>query len=88
MINQRVEKHERVFITTMTKKMAEDLTDYLKEMGMKVRYLHSDIKTLERTQIIRDLRLGVFDVLIGIGRGSRCWWTTASACPVPGITGR
>lgn len=65
-INQRVEKHERVFITTMTKKMAEDLTDYLKEMGMKVRYLHSDIKTLERTQIIRDLRLGVFDVLIGI----------------------
>ncbi|ERL66215.1 UvrB [Schleiferilactobacillus shenzhenensis LY-73] len=65
-INQRVEKHERVFVTTMTKKMAEDLTDYLKEMGMKVRYLHSDIKTLERTQIIRDLRLGVFDVLIGI----------------------
>jgi excinuclease ABC subunit B len=65
-INKRVEKHERVFVTTMTKKMAEDLTDYLKEMGLKVRYLHSDIKTLERTQIIRDLRLGVFDVLIGI----------------------
>lgn len=65
-INQRSEKNERVFITTLTKKMAEDLTDYLKEMGVKVKYLHSDIKTLERTEIIRDLRLGVFDVLIGI----------------------
>ncbi|WP_413476324.1 excinuclease ABC subunit UvrB [Latilactobacillus fuchuensis] len=65
-INQRVEKDERVFITTLTKKMAEDLTDYLKELGVKVRYLHSDIKTLERTEIIRDLRLGKFDVLIGI----------------------
>lgn len=65
-INDRVEKHERVFITTLTKKMAEDLTDYMKELGIKVKYLHSDIKTLERTQIIRDLRLGKFDVLIGI----------------------
>lgn len=65
-INKRVDAHERVFITTLTKKMAEDLTDYLKDMGIKVRYLHSDIKTLERTQIIRDLRLGKFDVLIGI----------------------
>lgn len=65
-INVRVEKHERVFVTTLTKKMAEDLTDYLKEMGIKVKYLHSDIKTLERTQIIRDLRLGKFDVLVGI----------------------
>ncbi|WP_390405945.1 excinuclease ABC subunit UvrB [Lacticaseibacillus jixiensis] len=65
-INERVEKHERVFVTTLTKKMAEDLTEYLKEMGIHVRYLHSDIKTLERTQIIRDLRLGKFDVLIGI----------------------
>ncbi len=65
-INARVEKGERTFITTMTKKMAEDLTDYLKEMGVKVKYMHSDIKTLERTEIIRDLRLGVFDVLIGI----------------------
>ncbi|ANK63308.1 excinuclease ABC subunit B [Loigolactobacillus backii] len=65
-INKRVERHERVFVTTLTKKMAEDLTDYLKELGIKVRYLHSDIKTLERTQIIRDLRLGKFDVLIGI----------------------
>ncbi|WDF81972.1 excinuclease ABC subunit UvrB [Lacticaseibacillus pabuli] len=65
-INKRVEKHERVFITTLTKKMAEDLTDYMKDLGIKVKYLHSDIKTLERTQIIRDLRLGKFDVLIGI----------------------
>ncbi|MDR2833848.1 MAG: excinuclease ABC subunit UvrB [Streptococcaceae bacterium] len=65
-INERTAKNERVFITTLTKKMAEDLTDYFKEMGVKVKYLHSDIKTLERTQIIRDLRLGVFDVLIGI----------------------
>lgn len=65
-IHERVEKNERVFITTLTKKMAEDLTDYLKEMGVKVKYMHSDIKTLERTEIIRDLRLGVFDVLIGI----------------------
>lgn len=65
-INARVDKGERTFITTLTKKMAEDLTDYLKEMGVKVKYMHSDIKTLERTEIIRDLRLGVFDVLIGI----------------------
>ncbi|GAF41832.1 excinuclease ABC subunit B [Agrilactobacillus composti DSM 18527 = JCM 14202] len=65
-INKRVERHERVFVTTLTKKMAEDLTDYLKELGIRVKYLHSDIKTLERTQIIRDLRLGKFDVLVGI----------------------
>ncbi|AKP68226.1 excinuclease ABC subunit B [Companilactobacillus ginsenosidimutans] len=65
-INDRVEKHERVFVTTLTKKMAEDLTDYFKDLGIKVRYLHSDIKTIERSQIIRDLRLGKFDVLIGI----------------------
>lgn len=65
-ITVRAEKGERTFITTLTKKMAEDLTDYLKEMGVKVKYMHSDIKTLERTEIIRDLRLGVFDVLIGI----------------------
>lgn len=65
-INERVEKDERVLVTTLTKKMAEDLTDYLKEIGMKVRYLHSDIKTLERLQILRDLRLGTFHVLIGI----------------------
>ncbi len=65
-INDRVEKNERVFVTTLTKKMAEDLTDYFKDLGIKVRYLHSDIKTIERSQIIRDLRLGKFDVLIGI----------------------
>ena len=65
-INLRIERRERVFVTTLTKKMAEDLTDYLKDLGIKVRYLHSDIKTLERMQIIRDLRLGKFDVLIGI----------------------
>lgn len=65
-INIRSEKNERVFITTLTKKMSEDLSDYLKEVGIKVKYLHSDIKTLERTEIIRDLRLGEFDVLIGI----------------------
>ena len=65
-INKRIERHERVFVTTLTKKMSEDLTDYLKDLGLKVKYLHSDIKTLERTQIIRDLRLGKFDVLVGI----------------------
>lgn len=65
-INKRVAQNERVFVTTLTKKMAEDLTDYLKDLGIKVKYLHSDIKTLERTKIIRDLRLGKFDVLVGI----------------------
>ncbi len=65
-IRQRAEREERVLVTTLTKKMAEDLTDYFREMGVKVRYLHSDIQTLERMEIIRDLRLGVFDVLVGI----------------------
>lgn len=65
-INIRSERNERVFITTLTKKMSEDLTDYLKEVGIKVKYLHSDIKTLERSEILRQLRLGEFDVLIGI----------------------
>lgn len=65
-IQERVKRNERVLVTTLTKKMAEDLTDYLKEIGIKVRYLHSEIKTLERIEIIRDLRLGVFDVLVGI----------------------
>jgi len=65
-INQRIEAHERTFITTLTKKMSEDLTDYLKDLGIKVAYLHSDIKTLERTAIMRDLRLGKYDVLVGI----------------------
>ena len=65
-IQDRIEKNERVLITTLTKRMAEDLTDYLKEFGLKVAYLHSDTKTLERTEILRDLRLGKYDVLIGI----------------------
>ena len=65
-IRQRVEKEERVLVTTLTKSMAEDLTEYYADLGIRVRYLHSDIKTLERTAIIRDLRLGVFDVLVGI----------------------
>ena len=65
-IHDRIEKNERVFITTLTKKMSEDLTDYLKEVGIRVKYLHSDIKILERTEIIRNLRLGEFDVLVGI----------------------
>lgn len=65
-INQRIEKNERVLVTTLTKKMSEDLTDYLKEIGMKVQYLHSEVKTLERIEIIRELRLGKYDVLIGI----------------------
>lgn len=65
-IRKRVDRQERVLVTTLTKKMAEDLTDYFREMGIKVRYLHSDVDTLERMEIIRDLRLGVFDVLVGI----------------------
>lgn len=65
-IRDRIAKDERVLVTTLTKKMAEDLTDYLKELGIKVRYLHSDIKTIERMQILRELRLGVFHVLVGI----------------------
>ena len=65
-IRLRAEKHERVLVTTLTKKMAEDLTDYLLENGLKVRYLHSEVDTLERIAILRDLRQGVFDVLVGI----------------------
>ena len=65
-INAQVDKGDKVLITTLTKRMAEDLTEYLREVGIKVRYLHSDIVTLERTEIIRDMRLGVFDVLVGI----------------------
>ncbi|KZO00398.1 excinuclease ABC subunit UvrB [Bacillus badius] len=65
-INERTARNERVLVTTLTKKMSEDLTDYLKEIGVKVQYLHSEIKTLERIEIIRDLRLGKFDVLVGI----------------------
>ncbi|PAB58113.1 excinuclease ABC subunit UvrB [Anaeromicrobium sediminis] len=65
-VNTVLDRGERVLVTTLTKKMAEDLTNYLKEVGIKVRYLHSDIDTIERMEIIRDLRLGVFDVLVGI----------------------
>lgn len=65
-ISERVKKEQRILVTTLTKKMAEDLTDYFKELDFKVRYLHSDVDTLERMEIIRDLRLGVFDVLVGI----------------------
>lgn len=65
-ITERIEEKERVLVTTLTKKMAEDLTDYLLELGLRVRYMHSNVETLERIEIIRDLRLGVFDVLVGI----------------------
>ena len=65
-VRKEVENHHKVLVTTLTKRMAEDLTDYMKEMGIRVRYLHSDIDTLERTEIIRDMRLDVFDVLVGI----------------------
>ena len=65
-INKETEKVNKVLVTTLTKKMAEDLTDYMKEVGIRVRYLHSDIDTLERTEIVRDMRLDVFDVLVGI----------------------
>ncbi|WP_071461310.1 excinuclease ABC subunit UvrB [Bacillus massilinigeriensis] len=65
-IQDRIKKNERVLITTLTKKMSEDLTDYLKEIGIKVQYLHSEVKTLERIEIIRELRLGKYDVLVGI----------------------
>ncbi len=65
-ISRRIEEKERVLVTTLTKKMAEDLTDYLLELGLRVRYMHSNVETLERIEIIRDLRLGVFDVLVGI----------------------
>ena len=65
-IRMRVDRDERVLVTTLTKKMSEDLTDYLLEMGFKVRYLHSEVDTLERIQIIRDLRLGEYDVLVGV----------------------
>src|SRR5699024_5896443 len=65
-MNKRISRNERVLITTLTKKMAEDLTDYLKELDLKVAYLHSEVKTLERIEIIRELRIGKYDVLVGI----------------------
>ena len=65
-INQRAKRNERVLVTTLTKKMAEDLTEYFRNAGIRVRYMHSDVETIERMEIIRDLRLGEFDVLVGI----------------------
>ena len=65
-VNKEVAEHNKVLVTTLTKRMAEDLTDYMKEVGIRVKYLHSDIDTLERAEIIRDMRLDVFDVLVGI----------------------
>lgn len=65
-VKKEIEKKNKILITTLTKRMAEDLTDYMKELGIRVRYLHSDIDTLERTEIVRDMRLDVFDVLVGI----------------------
>src|SRR5207248_320348 len=65
-IRQRVEKGERILVTTLTKRMAEDLATYIGELGIKVHYLHSEVETLERISILRDLRLGVFDVIVGI----------------------
>lgn len=65
-VNKEVAKKNKILITTLTKRMAEDLTDYMRELGIRVRYLHSDIDTLERTEIVRDMRLDVFDVLVGI----------------------
>ncbi len=65
-VNKETAKGNKVLITTLTKRMAEDLTDYMKELGIRVKYLHSDIDTLERTEIVRDLRMNVFDVLVGI----------------------
>jgi excinuclease ABC subunit B len=65
-IHKEVEGGNKVLVTTLTKRMAEDLTDYIREVGIKVKYLHSDIDTLERTEIVRDLRMGIFDVLVGI----------------------
>ena len=65
-VNKETSRKNKVLITTLTKRMAEDLTQYMKDVGIRVRYLHSDIDTLERAEIIRDMRLDVFDVLVGI----------------------
>jgi excinuclease ABC subunit B len=93
-IRDRVDKRERVLITTLTKRMAEQLTDYLNDNGVKVRYLHSDVDTVERVEILRDLRLGAFDVLVGINllregldiprcRSWRSWTPTRRASCAP-----
>jgi excinuclease ABC subunit B len=83
-IREREKRGERVLVTTLTKRMAEDLTDYLQQIGIRVRYMHSDIDAIERMEILRDLRLGRFDVLVGINllrEGStcrRCRWSRSS----------
>jgi hypothetical protein len=90
-IRKRVERKERVLITTLTKRMAEDLTEYYQDLNVKVRYLHSDIETLERVEIIRQLRSGQFDVLVGINllrEGLDCrkfrWWQFST--PIRGLS--
>ena len=77
-IRDRAERKERVLVTTLTKRMAEDLTAYYQELGVKVRYLHSDIETLERIEILRDLRRGIFDVLVGINLLGKAWTSRKS----------
>jgi hypothetical protein len=79
-----VDRNERVLVTTLTKKMSEDLTDYLLEMGFRVRYLHSEIDTLERIQIIRELRLGEYDVLVGVNLLREGWTSGGLAGRDPG----
>ena len=69
-----MEKHNKILVTTLTKRMAEELTDYMKDLGIRVKYLHSDIDTLERSEIIRDMRLDVFDVLVGWISQRSHWW--------------
>ena len=71
-------KKHKILITTLTKRMAEDLTEYMKEVGIRVRYLHSDIDTLERARLIRDMRLDVFDVLVGITSFEKDWTSRKS----------
>lgn len=72
-VRKETAHHNKVLITTLTKRMAEDLTDYMREVGIRVRYLHSDVDTLERSEIIRDMRLDVFDVLVGINLLREVW---------------
>ena len=71
--SQSQNKGNKVLVTTLTKRMAEELTDYMREVGIRVKYLHSDIDTLERIEIVRDLRMGVFDVLVGINLLKKAW---------------
>lgn len=79
-VNKEIAKKNKVLITTLTKRMAEDLTDYMRELGIRVKYLHSDIDTLERTEIIRDMRMDVFDVLVGINLLRRVGYSGDHTC--------